>query len=144
MEIVRIEVVGNGGSGGTSSTLPFLLPAELFTDGRRLLLAVDDVHESAVSRRTFDSGAPSDVERFASCPNEFVQSDVRDLPLVPRFCEAFVFCLLVGNGGNAQSWLKSSGEGGRRIGSPDTFRGGRVKGNLLPEYRLTGEAATDP
>jgi len=124
MEVVRIDITGNGGSGGTSSTLPFLLPAQLFTDGRRLLLAVDGVHESAVSRRTFDIGAPSDMERFASCPNEFVRSDVRDLPLEPRFCETFVFRLLVGNGGKAQSWLRSSGDGGRLIGSPDIFRGG--------------------
>lgn len=70
-------------------------------------------------------------------------SDVADLSFA-LLLASFFFVLLVGNGGKAQSWLNSSGEGGLRMGGAVAFREGCGRGERLPVPGLMGEAVAEP
>jgi len=99
-----VDTVGcRAGKGGTTFRLPCLLPARLLSDGCRLLLAVDGREESSVPGRIIVLDAPTEAERFLSCPNDLrlCTSEVRLLTLF--FDDSFFFALLDGKGGNAQS-----------------------------------------
>lgn len=99
-----VDMVGcRAGKGGTTFRLPCLLPARLLSDGCRLLLAVDGREESSVPGRILVLDAPTEAERFLSCPNDLrlCTSEIR--PLALFFDDSFFFALLDGKGGNAQS-----------------------------------------
>lgn len=132
--------------------LPCRLPARLLNEGCLLLLAVDGREESFVPCLNLDLGAPADADRLASRSNELDErpvSGVGALPLTLLLLLCLLFLLLtllVGNGGNAQSWLSSSGEGGRLIAGNgvDDLRGGCKNGDLLPAPGLTGDCPIEP
>lgn len=114
-----------GGSGGTTSVLPFLLPAALLRDGCRDELDVDgrDPSPSLCVVRP-----PTEAERAFSCSNvlEDTSSGVCVLlRITGRGACSFFLGLPVGNGGNAQSRGSNiSAEGGRRPTGVDALRGG--------------------
>ena len=91
------------GKDGTAFKLPCLLAARLLPEDCRLLLAVDGRGESSVPGRILGLDAPTEAERFLSCPTD-LRLCASEIP-PPAFCfdGSLFFALLDGKGGNAQS-----------------------------------------
>ena len=121
--------------------LPCRLPALLLNEAWRLLLAVDGREESPVPCLSRDRGAPTEAERILSFSND-LELDASGVLVRPRACRlvSFFLGLFDGKGGKAQSWLSSSGDGGRRRGA-EALRGGWRKPDRA--RGLMGEAAAE-